>query len=810
MLLLLINDKIHTHIPCPTSIQLKRLFIHFQIKHIRGILFESESDRKSTTTKKDQTEVKKKTSQKKRSDKPVVEQNSDVGDVPAAAKCETTKSVEDSESNAIVIISDDDIDDVDKPNNEKITVTTPISNAIPSTSKNLHESGKSFMGCSKTPIKPSQTVVRAEATSSGIKSKNESTLDKAYLCGRCGKFSDNTIAIVRAHQATAHPNVECEVLMRNTNKEAQQSKSTTKLLPDATAVSSKSKFSESINYVCYNCIFKAQSPTTIYKHWKENHKFPKRTTKTVVIPGRPFKFRILKTFQCCYCRRNTSYADLKNHTERSHPNETFAMIDNLNPKKCALCSYEFNNANTDVIDHFKESHNQLKPETSIELQKYVSDELVDEIVSLLPREQVKCIQPNCNIVFFSMAELDSHTNEKHAGSEAQFVSIPNDPIMYGCTACPETNSNESAMVGHIRDHFLLFQCKFCDNRYNHLEMLKDHHSIMHQSKDATYRNIDVSEYLDKCSAMKIIFPNGLVLTKAEAKHTRYGAMDGITKLLTEMNIKDLEMLQKQQEEKIKECAEPVVVKKTNLKRRRILDSDSDDSLNSKPLQKSTGKQQENKTEESATPLATKKTNLKRSRILTSDSEYSHSKPLQKVTKKEPEEKNEIAKKANLKRSRIVDSDSDDSQPPSPKLTRSLRRKRQSISKSETSPTKPSISKLEEDSDDNDPLERLIPTRSQARKLRRKSNMKSETVPTTATVSKLKVEANISTSDDSEPLQNLIPISNYGKRPKPVDLSKIFIDMPFGTGNLRVSCDRFALIVNINPKLRLKRCTNIPK
>ncbi|KAG4071313.1 hypothetical protein HA402_004017 [Bradysia odoriphaga] len=88
-----------------------------KIKHIRGILFEEENVR-TTPTKRDQSEVKKKTSQKKRSDKPVVEQNiSDIGDVPVVEpEPEQAKSNDDSESNAIVIVSDEDTADVDKSN----------------------------------------------------------------------------------------------------------------------------------------------------------------------------------------------------------------------------------------------------------------------------------------------------------------------------------------------------------------------------------------------------------------------------------------------------------------------------------------------------------------------------------------------------------------------------------------------------------------------------------------------------------------------------------------------------------------------
>lgn len=744
------SHLVHPFITLKAKFQL----IFPQIKHIRGILFEEENVRKPTTATK-QSEVKKKTLQKKRSDKPVVEQNSDIGQVPVIDEPRQTKSAtDDSESNAVVIISDEDTTDVEKSNNEaSVKKSSSISNPIPSTSKNLLESGKSFMGSSKTLIKPSQTVVRAEATSSGIKSKKESSLDKAYLCGRCCNYSGHTIANVRAHQAAAHPNVECEVLMRNTSESETQNKGTPKHLPDETVNRTKSKLSDSINYVCNTCIFKSENPLTIYRHWKENHKFAKVTTNNIEFPSRPFMFRVIKSFKCCYCRKSSHYKDLKVHSIRNHPMEEFAVINMLDPKKCALCSHEFNTAvdnQREIIDHFKTSH---KNETS-EPDTYLTDELMDEITSILPREQVKCTQPNCNTIFFSMDELNEHTNVKHATLEKQFVSVPSDPIMYGCAICSETMVNESDMVAHIRQHILHYQCKFCEKRYNLLEMVKVHHEIMHASKDETYRNIDVTENLHTYSGMKIIFPNGFVLTKADAKHTKYGVMDDIVKLVNDLNIADLEVVRKRQEEQ--------------------------------------------------------------------------------NTKAEKDVKSVIVKKKNLKRSRIVDSDSDDIPPKEPPT---LRRKIKPSAKPETKvPSKsssPLKSKVDSSgaSDDNIPLNDLVPRSPSLRTSQRRLTVMKKAVlqskptgsklniSTTSTppppppaipTSKLISKAIATTSHNRKPLQGLIPFTNYGKKTKPVDLSKLYIDMPFGTGSVKVSCDRFALLFNINPKLRLKRCDNLMK
>lgn len=598
-------------------------------------------------------------------------------------------------------------EDTDKSNSDTVDQKL-ITNPIPSTSKNLIESGKSFMASSNIPIKSSETIVRAEATSSGIKSKKAS-LDKAYLCGKCLRYSSDTIAMVRSHQTAAHPNVVCEVLKRNIYNETQPNKSTTKPLPDAKAVKNLIQ-PDFINYVCYHCIYQSQFPLTMYRHWKENHKHPKITTTNIEVPSRPFWFRIQKLFQCFYCRRCSHFKDLIVHCQKYHP--TFAITDTMIPKKCPLCPYEFVNMN--VVDHFEKCHKDT--DSSPELGDYMTDEILDEITSSLPREQVKCTHPRCNVIFFSMAELYDHTNEKHTGSAMQFQSIPNDPITYGCGNCPATSTSEWSMVDHIRNHFIQYQCKFCEKRFDSLDKLRIHHDVQHNKKDETFRIVDANENLDGYLAMKMYFPNGFVCSRSDIKRTKYGDMEDTKKWITEMYVKELDAVEKRQTEKMR--AE---------ERRR------DEERKEKELAEARRRDEE---------------------------------------KKEKEFKHLIVKKKNLKRFRISDSDedSDDSLPRTPTRSAIALRKKRKVSESPSS-------------------------RASGSKLR--SQSKVQTIRDSST-------------SDNEPLQNLIsntvPGSHYGKKPQEVDLTKIFMDMPIGkNGKRQISCARYALLFNIHPKLRLKRC-----
>lgn len=565
-------------------------------------------------------------------------------------------------------------------------------------------------------------------------------------------YSDNTLTRVRDHQATAHPNVQCEIFMRNTNdKVVPETKGTSQLLPDATkATIAKSRLADCISYGCYHCIFKSQQPETIYKHWKDNHKNSKITTKNIEFPSRPFLFRIAKTFQCCYCRRSSHFKDLKVHCLRSHPLETFAMIDNLEPRKCAVCSHDFQSADINaVIEHFKTTHKDLSSHLSTDPHIYLTDQLIDDVLSVLPREEVKCTQDRCNTVFFNMAEFDEHHTLTHADSHGkEYVAVPNDPLLYGCYYCKETATTESAMVAHIRSHIKDFKCNFCEKRFDKVEMVKVHHEIMHDSVDETYRNVDVQEHFSKYSAMKIMFPNGLVLTKSEAKLTKYGLMTDVLKLATKMNEDDLEVVRKRQEENNKKVSKDVV----------------DD--NQRPVK--------------------------------------FPKDIKVVKKVKPL----VIKKRNMKRNRIADSDTDDSDDSAPeslaKPARTLRKKRKTIAETVV-PSKSSKPKIDStsNSDENTPLKQLIPrlnspsTRVSPRKAKPTVEAKPPSLDPKADAPAP------STSDNTEPSAN--------KQAKDFDLSKLFIDIPFGASNMKVSCDKFAMLFNINPKLRLRRCDKlVPK
>lgn len=298
--------------------------------------------------------------------------------------------------------------------------------------------------------------------------------------------------------------VQCNKAETKKRPTAKKKLRNTKVAEDGNPEMSQLKLTEIVKYKCEYCRECCMNSKMIYEHWKKKHE----------TNGAKFMFKIIKIFKCFYCRHCNTYDDLKTHCKLKHA-KPFAMVDNTNPLNCGLCECQFKNDHTDIIDHFTECHNEDGVSHKIKLETYLTEELLDRI----------------------------------AAEKVDFLPQQNGQIMYGCSnpgqkqKCNETNCNESEIVAHIRQHNLLFKCNYCDKRLG--SMIKEHNLHVHQYKDdETYRIIDVEEDLDKYLDLKIIFPNGLMLTKRESRHTKFGGMDEVIKTVRALDVRDLEAVRK--------------------------------------------------------------------------------------------------------------------------------------------------------------------------------------------------------------------------------------------------------------------------
>lgn len=252
------------------------------------------------------------------------------------------------------------------------------------------------------------------------------------------------------------------------------------------------KTCDAFRFMCAYCPKLFMIPQLVYEHWKKNH------LKTNVA----FMFRIAKVFKCCYCRYANTYDELKRHFDEKHSTETFAMIDKINQRECGLCSTKFSNASTElIVDHFKQHHNAIGTDT-IKLESYLTDEWLEKIIAekVIRKTKSPCKQ-----------------------------------ILYNCPSCPSAScSDQFEMVAHIRKHFLRFKCNCCPKTFEKIEMLQKHHANEHQDEAAlnvVRANENLANYLD----MRIIFPNGLAVTKRECVNTKFGAMDELAEMVQKLN-----------------------------------------------------------------------------------------------------------------------------------------------------------------------------------------------------------------------------------------------------------------------------------
>ncbi|KAJ6635090.1 hypothetical protein Bhyg_13673, partial [Pseudolycoriella hygida] len=132
-------------------------------------------------------------------------------------------------------------------------------------------------------------------------------------------------------------------------------------------------------------------------------------------------------------------------------------------------------------------------------------------------------------------------------TEDNEISPPqHDEIQWVCPECGKTSHNQLDLVAHIRQHFLQFQCSFCEEKLDSFLLIKKHNEIVHKKDNQIYRNVDINENLEQYLNMKMIFPNGLMLTKKQSKNTRFGGMKDVIKMIENLNNEDLEAVRQEE------------------------------------------------------------------------------------------------------------------------------------------------------------------------------------------------------------------------------------------------------------------------
>lgn len=317
------------------------------------------------------------------------------------------------------------------------------------------------------------------------------------------------------------------------------------------AVKTYASFDRNIVYICYHCVHKSPHIGEIYNHWKEAHKSSKTSNKNITFAGRPFLFKITKIVQCYHCLRTGTYNDIKLHNFRVHQGKQFACVDMGNLRRCGECVFTYKHNRNEILAHYEKEHAQAAyVQMRNEPYDYLTDAFLTKLLTVGYTDgEYKCRW--CDEPQYRYKDdYDAHHDAKHPGKDKQFDRQPSG-IEYGCSTCRDALPDERSMIKHIREHDMQYQCKFCEKTFQYLKMIKQHHEILHQSTDETFRNVDVKKNLDTYLNMRITFPNGLILSKGDVKLTKYGQIGTVLDYVTELNAEELQQVKDRQEEAAK-------------------------------------------------------------------------------------------------------------------------------------------------------------------------------------------------------------------------------------------------------------------
>lgn len=422
-------------------------------------------------------------------------------------------------------------------------------------------------------------------------SKKSSAAVDEYVCGTCKGFKNTNVKAVEEHHRRQHSGQPFAVYFIAAISKTTDASSSISIVDAAAAVASSTRdsnydnsndnsdntttvvanttnqpsvvqlppvlpaeplrkilgaFDRNIVYICYHCVQKSPNIIDIYRHWQVAHKKSKTSSTNVTYPGRPFLFKITKIVQCFHCPRTGTFNDIKLHNFRLHQGKQFACVDIVNLKRCGECAFVYKQSRNEILTHYESEHALA---SYVQMRNEPFDYLTDEFLEKLLQVgyvdgEHKCL--HCHAIFKYKDDYNKHHKDNHPDIGEHYENIPS-VIEYGCSTCRDTLPDELEMVKHIREHDIQYQCKFCSKTFQYLKMVKQHHEIMHQSSDETFRNVDVMKNIQSYTNMRITFPNGLIVSKGDAKNTKYGQMDTVINYVKDLNRVELKMVKEKQD-----------------------------------------------------------------------------------------------------------------------------------------------------------------------------------------------------------------------------------------------------------------------
>lgn len=248
----------------------------------------------------------------------------------------------------------------------------------------------------------------------------------------------------------------------------------------------------------------------VHAHWMLTHA---KSTEPM-----PFRFYAVELVSCQHCKLIGSFDELKRHSNTVHPNESLAISNILNSKKCALCDYTGDN----LAYHLKMAHELVLRMNAFNLIRFTDDTL-SKLLAIDVHKKYKCFY--CPVVHETKDNIKQHIANDHKLPIKfdVFVDNHNVKIIAGC--CQQAAIDMHEFLNHLADPNHLFQtvCSKCNFHTEKLDELFEFvihqinvHNVMIDA-ELLFRRILKTRFWQT----KVMFGNGLECTKHSLLGTEF-------------------------------------------------------------------------------------------------------------------------------------------------------------------------------------------------------------------------------------------------------------------------------------------------
>lgn len=312
-------------------------------------------------------------------------------------------------------------------------------------------------------------------------------IHQAWICLHCENDSSNTDGVTYTKQDQLHHhevNHAKKYLMYRRSKTVVSKIDETS---NATALTTENAaFDRSISYSCFHCEVNTafDSINCVYEHWRCTHLNDYNDLY------KPFQFDINKLLSCAQkdCLLISTYSNLKRHHNNEHSGKMFATAHDICKERCGEC--DFTTENMDLCAHFEENHGKIIFNIEHEPYDYIDDQFLEQLLKVNMQKKLICY---CGQVFNTILALQRHFEQLHKRIpfDLNYDEEDDTTIMYIPHCCNVVKHCEEDALTHI------WYCKYSQTRFEDKKFKK------------------------AVDNMKIMFANGLTLTRKRLFRTKY-------------------------------------------------------------------------------------------------------------------------------------------------------------------------------------------------------------------------------------------------------------------------------------------------